>query len=386
MVTLIGLRGHFLYSSQTIRPFMKARLKPSRAFSTHIEHNGYHNLIQSTEWEKVDRICRAELKCSAQTIFPNQDVEVSPAHLQLLLSKVNRVATFSVYRLDELNNDERAIHFRENKTFINLPYGSKVSTWPDRNALQKLIRSNFTQIFHPEDLVIIPGCAEGQIPIEIAAHNSMHDYQLHVVAADYNVSAMNLGYLTMKSYGIDPSRVAWVQADVTKKLFFEWVHLTYPSKPRHHVVTLIQPSLRENTLLSFLKNSSSMSQEHELRSTVVMPILLMDVHSEWYQRCDSFVKRALQSAEERQEAPQLIWNKTKYGMEFLRLNAGKTDYVPQQYFVYPESVKDIQKETGHQNASLKLSDLSGEVEENMGGYPIHEGLAKRVLCLWDSIY
>jgi hypothetical protein len=49
-------------------------------------------------------------------------------------------------------------------------------------------------------------------------------------------------------------------------------------------------------------------------------------------------------------------------------------------------VKDIQKETGYQNASLKLSDLSGEVQENMGGYPIREGLAKRVLCLWDSIY
>lgn len=366
---------------------MKAGLASSRAFSTRIEHNnGYYSLIQSTEWEKVDRICQAELKCSAQAIFPNQDVEVSPAHLQLLLSKVNKAATFPVYRLEELDSDERAIHFRENKTFINLPYGSKVSTWPDRNALQKLIRSNFTQIFHPGDLVVIPGCAEGQIPIEIAAHNSMHDYQLHVVAADYNVSAMNLGYLTMKSYGIDPSRVAWVQADVTKKLFFEWIHLTYPSKPRHHVVTLIQPSLRENTLLSFLKNSSSMSQEHELRSTVVMPILLMDVHSDWYQRCDELVKRALHSAEERQEAPQLIWNKTKYGMEFLRLNASKTDYVPQQYFVYPECVKDIQKETGHQNASLKLSDLSEEVQENMGGYTIHEGLAKRVLCLWDSIY
>jgi len=36
MAALIALRGHFLYSSQTIRPFMKAGLTPSRAFSTRI--------------------------------------------------------------------------------------------------------------------------------------------------------------------------------------------------------------------------------------------------------------------------------------------------------------------------------------------------------------
>jgi hypothetical protein len=149
-------------------------------------------LIQSTDWEKVDRICQAQLKRSGQTIFPNQDVEVSPTHLQILLSKVNKVATFPVYRLEELDHDEKAIHFKD--------------------------------------------------------------------------------------------------------------------------------------------------------------------------------KRALQAAEELQEAPQLIWNRTKYGMEFLRLNSSKTDYVPQQYFVYPERVKDIQKETGHQNASLKLSGFSGEIQENMGGY------------------
>lgn len=389
LIQTLDLRRCSFYSIQTIQPLIKTGVKFSTAtnLSTPVEHAGYCQLIKSKDWEKVDRICQVELKCSVQAIFPKQEVSVNSTHLQLLLSKVKKVANFPVYRLGELDNDKEAIHFKENWSFINLPYGSKVSGWSDRIAFQKLIRNNFTQIFQPEDLVIVPGCADGQIPIEIAAHNLMYDYQLHIVAADYNISAMHLGYLTMKSYNIDPSRVAWVQANAAKESFFEWIRASYPSKLRYKMVTLVQPSLREDALLSLLKNNSSSSRKHQIPSTVVMPMLLMDKDSGWYKRCNSVV----QSGENNEIYPKLIWNEAKYGMELLKFCQIKTENneeikvkcFPEQYFVYPECVKDIQEETGHRNASLKLLNLPEEIKEEMGEYQIHQGIAKRTLCLWE---
>jgi hypothetical protein len=49
-------------------------------------------------------------------------------------------------------------------------------------------------------------------------------------------------------------------------------------------------------------------------------------------------------------------------------------------------LKEIQKETGHQNSSLRLTNLPAQIKEEIGGYPIREGQGKRVLCLWDSVF
>ena len=353
-----------------------------RSYSTRIEHKGYQDLIKNSEWEIIDRICQSELKCSAQTLFPNHGNEVFPQHIRQMLSRINEVTTFPFTSFERKEDDACAIYFKENETFVNLPYGHNVTSWIDRNAVQELIRSNFTKLFHPEDLVVIPGCAEGQIPIEVAAHSIMHDCPLQIVASDYNVTAMNIGYLTMKSYGIDPSRVSWVQSDVTKKSFFQSIYSTYPSRTIHKIVTLVQPCLKENALLSFLMNSSLMSNKQGVQSTLIMPVLLMDENSGWYKRCNGLVNTALDQAKKNKSPPHLIWQEQKYGVEFLKLS--DKSYVPLQYFVYPWSIKELQEESGFHNATFEDLDISGPFHEETGGFQILEGISKRVICMWDS--
>ncbi|MBP7075122.1 MAG: hypothetical protein KBA81_07045 [Rhabdochlamydiaceae bacterium] len=345
---------------------------------------GYQDLLTSSDWDKIDKICRTHLGKPATTIFPKQANLVSPIDLQKLVSKVREVTSFPLISLENFEEDVKAIHFRENRIFMNLPYSNKVSAWPDRQALQELIRRRFSDLFQNNDLVIVPGCADGQIPIEISANSEKHDINLNIVAADFNADAMNIGYLTMQSYGLRTDRITWVQADVTKKMFFEWIQNRFPRLGRHQVVTLIQPSLREQSFLSFLKNSSSLAFQSHRVTTVVMPVLFMDANSEWYQRCNNYVESALTVAEKKREAPQFIWSQTKYGVEMLKLNTSKNAYVPEQYFVHPESIAQIQDETGFIDSSGRLFP---EVLNSLliqDPRAIKSSSSKRMLCIWDT--
>lgn len=344
--------------------------------------SGYQALLNSSDWDKVDKICRQFFESGSKTIFPNQTTPVSPSHLLVLLDKVKRTTTLPMVSLETFDEDAKAIHFKENRTFLNLPYGEKVTKWPDRNALQSLIRDRFTSIFQKNDLVIVPGCADGQIPIEISVNSQRHNTDLTIIAADFNADAMNIGYLVMKSYGLETEGISWVQADVTKKRFFDWIRTSFPLEERHQVVTLIQPSLREQSFLSFLKYSASLPHHPGNKTTVVLPVLLLDESSEWYQKCNSYVKTALDIAEKSHEAPQFIWSKTKYGFEMLKLNQTKSAYVPEQYFIRPELLHDIQAETGFIDSSTKIFPSNGSNTNE--SQLIRSPMSTRMLCIWDT--
>lgn len=348
------------------------------------EPQGYQDLLTGSDWDKIDKICRAHLGQPASTVFPRQTQQVSPVDLQNLVLKVREVSSFPLVSLETFEEDEKAIHFRENRTFLNLPYSPKVAGWPDRNALQDLIRRRFSDLFQNNDLVIVPGCADGQIPIEISAHSERHDTNLNIVAADFNADAMNIGYLTMQSYGLRTDRITWVQADVTKKSFLEWTQNRFPRLGRHQVVTLIQPSLREQSFLSFLKSSSSLAHQSHRVTTVVMPVLFMDASTEWYRRCNGYVESALKVAERSREAPQFIWSQTKYGVEMLKLNVSKSAYVPEQYFLYPESLDQIQEETGFIDSSARLFPKMTHSSSATDPRTINSPSSKRMLCIWDT--
>ena len=352
-------------------------------FSTPAEKfRGYEALIHSSDWDKVDKICHTFFGSGSKTIFPNQTRQVTNAHLQLLLEKVKKVTPFPMVPLETFEEDVNAIHFRENRTFLNLPYGEKVTSWSDRSALQSLIRDRFCSIFQKDDLVIVPGCADGQIPIEISVNSEKHNTDLTIIAADFNADAMNIGYLAMKSYGLDTEKISWVQADATKKRFFDWIRASFPLEERHQVVTLVQPSLREQSFLSFLKYSASLPHHPGNKTTIVLPILLLDESSEWHQKCNRYVKTALEIAEKNLEAPQFIWSKAKYGYEMLKLNQTKSSYVPEQYFIRPESLPEIQAETGFVDSSAKVFpiDASNKNESRL----IRGSISTRMLCIWDT--
>jgi hypothetical protein len=357
-----------------------ASYKPSRGHAL----ESYETLLKSTDWDKINRICQYFLGLHGVNFFPNQEYHVTPSDLLILLEKVKKVTSFPLTTLENFEEDEKAIHFRENRTFINLPYGEKVTAWPDRQALQDLIRQRFSSIFQQNDLVIVPGCADGQIPIEISANSENNEVDLKIVAADFNAAAMNIGYLTMQSFGLKSDKISWVQADVTKRRFFEWISASFPLEGRHQVVTLVQPSLREQSFLNFLKNSSALPHHHHAFTTVVMPVLLMDETSEWFQRCNGYVEIALKNAERNHEAPQFIWSQTKYGIEMLKLNTDKSGYIPEQYFIRPESLPIIQEETGFIDSSKRVFPEVIEASAAKDPRTITSAFSKRRLCIWDS--
>lgn len=344
--------------------------------------SSYEALIHSSDWDKVDKICRTFFGSGSKTIFPNQTRSVTNAHLQLLLEKVKKVTLFPMVSLETFEEDLNAIHFRENRTFLNLPYGEKVTSWPDRLALQSLIRNRFCNIFQKNDLVIVPGCADGQIPIEISVNSKKNNTDLTIIATDFNADAMNIGYLVMKSYGLETEKISWVQADATKKRFYDWIRASFPLEERHQVVTLVQPSLREQSFLSFLKYSASLPHHPGNKTTIVLPILLLDESSEWHKRCNHYVKSALEIAEKSQEAPQFIWSKTKYGLEMLKLNQTKSSYVPEQYFIRQESLSEIQNETGFVDSSETVFPL--EDAKSKESCIIRSSISRRILCIWDT--
>ena len=346
---------------------------------------GYERLLKSSEREKVIAIARAHLLEEQVSPFLHNN-EVTSRELFNLVDQVSRVVSFPIREVGSFHENDEFLHFRDNFTFVNLPYSRKVSKWSDRNALQQLIRERFNKIFKGNDLVVVPGCADAQIPIEVYANSKKHGVELEIVAADFNLPAMQLGYLTMKSFGLSSDRIHWIQSDIKSREFFNWIGSNFYTTKRHQIVTLVQPSLREKSLLDFLTQSSYLHKLKQTPTTVIMPVLLEDQHSKWYQICDSNIQDALKVSEKSRDLPQLMWNRTKYGHEMLRLNSTKQFYLPQQYFVRPEALPEIQKETGYLDLSarvfdeVKTKDRYGEI----GDPRLIEGLAKRVFCVWDA--
>ncbi|MCP5490870.1 MAG: hypothetical protein H7A42_07150 [Chlamydiales bacterium] len=360
----------------------------TRTFSSALSSSftGYHQMLQSSDRQKVQKIAETFLPENQRKYFISSDPRVSTKELIELIDAVEATTKIPMEYLDIHQERDDAIHFLANRTFINLPYSEKVSKWSDRNALQSLIRDKFKSLFESGDLVLVPGCADGQIPIEIQAHALEYQVELDIIAADFNEIAMKLGYCTMKSYAIDSSRIQWVRADVTSSSFFNWVAPRLPTRSRHQIVTLIQPSLREQTLISFLKKSSDLAHKSHNPTTVVMPVLLEDHETKWYKDYEKEVARALALAKKTNDMPQLVWNKTKFGVEVLRLNATKDAYVPQQYFVHPEAIPEIQKITGYSEAAQKVfGTLPKSGTYCLPGDPrlIESEYSKRVFCVWD---
>jgi len=343
-----------------------------------VETEGYKRLVASSERDKVKAIASTYLSPQDASLFSSSD-PVKLSELAQLIAQVGKTHQIPIAQVGDLQSSKEFLHFRDNFTFINLPYSEKVSTWSDRVALQNLIRQKFNRLFENEDLVIVPGCADGQIPIEVYGNSLQHRVSLDVVAADFNLPAMQLGYLTMRSHNLRGDRIHWVQADVKSPDFFNWVSSKFAIKRRHQVVTLVQPSLREESLVSLLKRTSELRSHAGTPTTLVMPVLLEDTASEWYQMCDRHVQSALSASTQQQDLPSLMWNETRFGREMLRLDASKECYVPQQYFVRPDALPDLQKETGYEDFS---DHVFGKASQQTTDPRIITGLAKRVFCIW----
>lgn len=350
------------------------------------ELEGYERLLKSSEREKVIAIAKQFLSETQIHPFTNSD-PVSSRELVNLIDLISEKTSFPIKEVGKFHENDEFLHFKDNFTFVNLPYGRKVSQWSDRRALQQLIRDKFKKIFWGNDLVIIPGCADGQIPIEIYANSKKNDIELEIVAADYNLPAMQLGYLTMKSFGLSGDKIQWVQTDIKGKEFFNWLGSNFSFSGRHQIVTLVQPSLREKSFFDFLVQSSNLHKLKQTPTTVVMPVLLEDKDSQWYQICDGHVQRALKDSEKTKDLPQLMWNKTKYGHEMLRLDPNKRFYQPQQYFIRPESLSQIQQDAGYLDQSSQVFDevqIKGADGKMDDPRSIH-GLAERVFCIWNAV-
>ena len=144
-----------------------------RAFSseTLLETECYDRLVASSERDKVEKIARTFLSPEdAKPFFNSHGVassDVKPSELARLLEQVHKSQRIPIAQIGDLQNNREFVHFRDNFTFINLPYSEKVAKWSDRAALQNLIREKFRHLFEDGDLVVVPGCADGQIPIEV---------------------------------------------------------------------------------------------------------------------------------------------------------------------------------------------------------------------------
>jgi hypothetical protein len=216
------------------------------------------------------------------------------------------------------------------------------------------------------------------------ANSEANNVNIKIVAADINIPAMAVGYLTMKSYELEADKISWVQADVTKRTFFEWIRNSFHVDSRRKIITLIQPSSNERSFLDFLKQSSSLSREQCSPTTIVMPILLMEKNSEWYRQCNMFVERARAKTEKDHTSPQqLIWNTETYGDEMLKWNSVVSAYVPEQYFVRPEYIKKIQEITGFIDSSETIFPRTKD-SCNANDPLLVDGVSKRKICIWDA--
>ncbi|MBI3211376.1 MAG: hypothetical protein HYZ47_01660 [Simkania negevensis] len=344
--------------------------------------SSYENLLKTSEREKVQAIVSHFLPKEVQSEFFSKDPEVTPKELLQLLKEVEKTTKAPIKKLDERVRKEDGIFFQNNRTFINLPYGKKTSTWSDRQALQMLIRGRFETLFQNGDLVLIPGCADGQIPIEIYAHSIKHNLKLDILAADYNDTAMKVGYFTMKSFGLNGDAISWLMTDISSESFFDWISQKHAHNMRHRVITLIQPSLREHTLLSFLKKNAELSYKTKSSNTVVMPVLLEDPSSKWYQLCDNHVKESLKLSEKSKDLPAFMWDRTKYGHEMLRLSSNRESYVPQQYFIAEKALSQLREEAGYIDESDKIFPPTSQTKKIEDERVIRSDISKRILCVW----
>jgi hypothetical protein len=246
-----------------------------------------------------------------------------------------------------------------------------------------LIREKYPLILHKDDLAIVPGCTDGQIVIEIYANGLKHNTSVDIIAADYNATALKIGYITMRSFDLKVNRVQWVRGDVSSGEFFSWVRSNYVNK-RHRVVTLIQPSLSIDGLKSFLRANAQIAKENSINSRVIMPVLLADKSSKKYQECDSYTKDAYKAARISGSTPQFIWHKTEYGDEMLRYSMATSSFVPEQCFINSKSLALIRNQTGYEEAnsglfsSGNLDNYDSEHDQRL----IISNISKRIFCDW----
>lgn len=378
-----------------ILPFMCStplNFSSARRFSSHTkftssgELDSYLKLRDSSDAAKIKQIT-ARYELSATGLQHKK--QFSSNDYFLLLDKIEAVskASIQVVASQEERRSDAFVHFENRRTFINFPYSEHTSKWPDRQALQNLIREKFCSIFQSGDLVIVPGCADGQIPIEIYGNALKHQKKLNIVAVDLNVAAMRLGYHVMNSYGLNPQNIKWVQADATAKTFFSWLEDNNLRQVRHQVVTLLQPCLTESQFLSILQSSRKLSHLAGKVTTIVMTVLLEDHNTPWYQACDGYVKQALHAALKDNTIPVLTWRATKYGRELLRLNADKKNYVPEQYFIRSESLPEIRRIVQFNDVSRNL--FSSLIDPTVYGHSndpriINNNQSQRIFCIWES--
>jgi hypothetical protein len=363
--------------------------------STRREIEGYHQLIVATDQEKIKRIARYHF--ISDLPFSLEKDNFSPYELGQLVESIRRVSRIRITSASVIGqhlSDHDAIHFEKNWTFIRLPYDTTSQGWSDRAALQQLIRSNFPKLYKENDVAIIPGCADGQIAIEVYANSLKNNVKLRgIVAADYNLPAMELGSATMSSFNLSPRKVRWVQANATHERFFQWIHRIYGGfNVRHQIATLLQPCLREEGMLNFLNHCSQLSYSNGISTTVIMPVLVHDPDSEWFQYCNRCVQDALANAKERGMPPRLIWNTVKYGLELLRLNVDKSSYVPDQYFISPAKLSEILNSIRYEDTSRTIFQ---EVENpldysqpqdprRISQSPSSRHRATRIFCVWST--
>lgn len=178
-----------------------------------------------------------------------------------------------------------------------------------------------------------------------------------IVAADYIINAMRLGYVSAKSFGLDPNYIQWVQADITSKEFINWLKSRYPSfEGKYRIVTLVQPSLKESGLVGFLKKCSQLAMDSQVNLMLVMPILIHDKTSVWFKHCNAQVEGQLELARKYNSGIQLRWaENTQYGAELQRNYNG--EMVPEQYFVDIQSPPEILKATGMEDISSTFLEL-----------------------------
>ena len=356
----------------TIKNFIRGMSTATSVFSR------YLYMRNSSDIDKVRRMRNYYLagnKPDTELTSPDKGLFSSKDLGRLIQQIEQKNHRFPIFNLMPRKRVSEAIYFRDNSMFINLPFGKRVSTWPDRAALDKLISTVFLKLFKKGDLVVVPGCAEGQIPITLYANSERHGYNLKIVAADYNAVAMKLGCATMESHGLWPGGINWVQGNATNQNFFDWLKSEFRFN-RHQIITLLQPCLLETSLLDLLKNNARFAKTNKLFSRVVMPVLLEDAKSDYYQKCDHFIQTAMKVAEVRKNAPTAIWNECKFGREMLTLSKETNSYEAKQYFMYPGMIEELRSECEYSDAFDKVID---EGQSPM----IKSSASTRMLCVWD---
>lgn len=225
-----------------------------------------------------------------------------------------------IKRVISEQTDPISSYFEYNGDFNNLPFSRKVEAWSDRVAMTTVLRNRFPLLFTENDLVTIPGCADGQIPIEILVQAMKNNIKLNIIGTDLNPTAMKIGYCITKAYDLNPNGIQWVQADSTSRSFFNWLSTEYPLHRSRRVVTLIQPCIPIDSLEILLRHHINFAKQNKSTITVALSVLLEDPESHWHALQLKMVKKG-----------SLFPRETKWGTEFLKMN--NEHLVPWQSFM-----------------------------------------------------